>query len=79
MDNSTTTKQVADLVAAAIARSGETKSSVAQKALIPRTTLHRKMSGSGEFSVTELAAIASVVGVNLIDLIPAEVRTIRAA
>lgn len=72
MDVHKTSKQTAERVAAAIARSGETLSSAARKAYIPRTTLHRKLNDTGEFTVTELLALSRATHTPFSQLLPDE-------
>lgn len=65
------TKEVADKVSAAILRNEkETISSVARKAFVPYSTLHRKLSGGGDFSMSELGRIADVLDIPPYTLLP---------
>lgn len=57
------TAQIAERVAASLARSDETIASLSRKTDIPRTTLNRKLRGSGEFTATELRRISTVLDV----------------
>lgn len=67
MDTRTAT---AKRVAAAIEAAGETKLGIAEKTHIPRTTLLRRLAGVTPFYVDELHAIAGVLGVSVVDLLP---------
>lgn len=69
MDHSTS-QEVADKVAAAILRSGRSKSSVAAGAGIAQTTFTRKINGHVEFTFGELLRIAADLGVSPSTLTP---------
>lgn len=64
-------QEVADKVAAAILRSGRSKSSVAVSVGIPATTFGRKINGHVEFTSGELLRIAEAVEVSPSSLLPA--------
>lgn len=74
MDTDKVTADTATLVAAAIARSDETKTSVARSTLIPRTTLERKLRGGAPFNIHELAEIADFLEIDFADLLPAALK-----
>lgn len=63
-------EETADKVAAAIGRSNLTRSEIAEKAFIPRTTLNRKIAGAGEFTLTEISSIALALGIDPAELLP---------
>ena len=74
MDNLNYDAAVAEIIGEAInAAPGETKNSVAKKAFIPHSTLERKLAGGGEWKVSEIRRIASVLGVTPASLYPDEV------
>jgi len=74
MDTTNYDAAVAALVSEAItATPGETKNSVAKKALIAHSTLERKLAGGGEWKVTEIRRIAKVLDVPVLSLYPDEV------
>lgn len=49
---------------------GLSRNALAQEALIPYTTLHRKLAGSGSFTVAEVARMSAVLGVDYTSLWP---------
>lgn len=55
---------VAAAVLAALEERGMPKSALANRTGIPRPTLHRKLSGFGEFNFSELFLIASALDVS---------------
>jgi len=60
----------------------ETKTSrnaVAGKAGIPLTTFNRKLDGHGDFTLRELGQIAKALDRQLVDILPSELLTRRAA
>ena len=61
---------VAELVKRSVEASPFSVKYVAEEALIARTTLSRKMNGSGEFSVPEIYRIAKVLGISVTALVP---------
>lgn len=67
------TTKTAKHVAALIAQSGHSVSSVATETLIPRTTLQRKLNGSAGFTMSDLHLIAKAIGKRTREMIPAEV------
>jgi predicted transcriptional regulator len=70
MATNTITIEVAEKVAAAITRADRTKLSVANAAGIPPSTFTRKINGHADFSVPELARIASAIGIAPSALLP---------
>lgn len=64
------TREVADKVAAAVLRSGKSKSAVADQAGIPRTTFSRLLNGHAEFSVGQLLRVAEATGAQPSTLLP---------
>ena len=66
------TKRTADLVAAAIARSGLTEQQVAEKTGIPRVTLRRKVAGASPLTLDQLARISTATRTQFKDLLPTE-------
>ncbi|WP_333812055.1 helix-turn-helix domain-containing protein [Timonella senegalensis] len=72
-----TTKQhtVADRVKAAMRDAERPASWVATKAGMSPSTFRRKIQGSGEFTVSELAQVAHALNVAPSSLLPAEFRT----
>lgn len=64
------TAGVVAAVADAISASGIPKSAVAQRAGMARTTLHRRLRGDSDFTVSELFRVALVLHVQPADLIP---------
>jgi len=68
INSSTATK-----VAAAIARSGHSVSTIAEQTFIPRSTLQRKLAGRSKFTIDDLFAIAQVIGVKTRSLLPEEI------
>lgn len=61
MVHNTPPARMAQVVTAALEDAGLSERQASELAAIPRTTLKRKMR-TGDFTVTELAAIASAVG-----------------
>lgn len=55
-----------------IVQNGTSKNAVARKAGIPATTFDRKITGTGAFTIPELAYIADALGLTLADIIPAD-------
>jgi len=70
VSSTTITVEVADKVAAAILRSGKSKSHVANASGIPLTTFIRKINGHSDFSLSEINSIAQVLGISCAHLIP---------
>ena len=66
------THQVAEKVAAEIARSQRSARFVARESGIPTATFDRKIHGRSDFSLTELITIARVLNVDLADFVPTE-------
>lgn len=77
MDHNTA-QEIADKVAAAILRSGRSKSSVGSAVGIPATTFNRKINGHVEFTFSELLRIAAELAIAPSTLVP-EVFAMRAA
>lgn len=63
----------------AIVKQNTTKNAVARKAGIPATTFNRKVDGKADFTLRELGAVAEALGLELIDILPANLLTARAA
>lgn len=64
-------ERVARTVAAAIADSGVTGVWLCERTGIPRTTMHRRLTGLSPFTVAELDAIAGALRVPVETLTPA--------
>jgi hypothetical protein len=64
MTNQEITDWTARAVAQAILVSGKSKLAVSDATDIPRTSLHRKLKGTGEFTMSELYRIAVFIGVH---------------
>lgn len=62
-----------------IKRRGTTKNAVARKAGIPATTFDRKINGVNDFTLPELGAVAEALGLELIDILPADLLTSKVA
>lgn len=62
-------QQVSDRIHAAMEAADETAYGLAQKTLIPKVTLQRKLAGGSSFTIDELDAIASALGVTPADLL----------
>ena len=69
MDTRSFSEIVAKRVEAAITQSGETQLGVALATGIPRSTLARRLSGYSPFTVSELSAIATALGVDVLTLV----------
>lgn len=57
------TKRTAERVAAGIESAGLTALAVSEETGIPRTTLHRRLTGTSPFTITELGNIATLLNV----------------
>jgi predicted transcriptional regulator len=76
-----------DAVATAIKRNiiyglvdkGLSKNETATRAGIPTSTFHRKLKGTGDFTIRELGQIAEALDRQLVDLLPSELLNRRAA
>lgn len=79
MVTNTVTEQIAERVAAAIARSGRKRNWVALKSGIPLTTFSRKVNGHVDFTVPEIVRIALVLDVKPSALLPRELTASEAA
>lgn len=55
-----------------IVKQGTTKNAVAKAAGIPATTFDRKVNGKNDFTLRELGAVAEALGLELADILPAE-------
>lgn len=55
-----------------MAEKGATEKSLADRTGIPRTTLRRRLTGLSSFTINELHAIASHLGVSLLDILADE-------
>lgn len=64
MDAPQTQMVVATHIAEAIRSAGETQMTIAQATGIPQATLSRRLNGLTPFTVAEIGAIASVLGVD---------------
>lgn len=65
MDNGMTfDKELAHRINTVRQQSGLTKSGLAEQASIPYTTLHRKLTGVGSFTASELSRIVNALGVD---------------
>lgn len=62
-------QQVADRINAAMEAADETPYGLAQKALIPKSTLLRKLAGGSSFTVDEIAAIAVALEIEPAELV----------
>lgn len=62
-------QQVADRIHAAMETADETTYGLAQKTLIPKVTLQRKLAGGSSFTVDELAKIARVLDIEVAELV----------
>lgn len=69
MDTATRTGATAAAVAEAIRAARETPNSIALATGIPRTTLNRRLMGASPFNVSELDAIARVLGIDASDFL----------
>jgi len=67
--NPPTTAGLAGEVRAEMARQGVTAAAVAQAIDISRTSLSRKLNGSGEFTVAEMLRVSNFLGLPLSDLL----------
>ena len=62
-------RQIADEVRAAMARAGISQRDLADRTGLPLVTLSRRLTGKGKpFDVGELALIADVLGLSLVEL-----------
>lgn len=68
MDTETYPRRVARNVAQAMEADGWSEKALAEATAIPRVTLRRRLAGA-PFDVAELAAIASALGVTVVDLV----------
>lgn len=68
MDTNAYARRVAASVTAAMEAGGHSQKSMAEATGIPRVTLIRRLRGVSPFTVTELHAIASELGVPVEDL-----------
>lgn len=59
---------IARAVAEALADAGISHKAAADAALIPRTTLRRKLAGASPFTIPEIARLATVLGLTPSDL-----------
>ena len=62
-------QQVSDRIHSAMEAADETVYGLAQKTLIPKVTLQRKLAGGSSFTVDDLDVIASVLQVAPADLL----------
>ena len=62
-----------------ISQQGTTKNALAHKAGIPKTTFNRKIDGHAGFTLAELGQIAEALGLELIDILPVNLLTAKAA
>lgn len=62
-------QQVSDRIHAAMEAADETVYGLAQKTLIPKVTLLRKLAGGTSFTIDELDAIATALDVTPADLL----------
>lgn len=67
----TQTKAVATIVAEQMESRALSVKSLSEQALIPRTTLIRRLGGESPFTLTELDAIAAVLDMSASDLMAA--------
>lgn len=68
MDNSAT-RRVAATVRQAMETRGVSQLGLSEATLIPRATLIRRLQGQSPFTITELDAIAGVLGTTISDLL----------
>lgn len=73
MDTTRYAQSVAGSVVHLMNEAGESRLSLSTKTGIPRTTLNRRLDGHSSFTVRELAAIATVLGANVSDLLPGSI------
>lgn len=72
-------ERTAQAIALAMVNQGVNKSELAEGAGIARSTLNRKLAGITPFDVAELWRISKVLGVSVIDLLPAEATLAKSA
>jgi transcriptional regulator with XRE-family HTH domain len=72
MTTLSTSQHTAASVRAEIARAGRTARSVALALGWSTSTMSRRLSGETEFTVSELATLATLLGVPITDLLPRE-------
>lgn len=60
----------ADKIAARIITKGTTVGELAKRSLIPKTTLRRKLTGQGSFTINEMFRISQELNVKMSDLLP---------
>ena len=63
------TASLAQVVAAQIKSAGLSQRDMATRTGVPLVTLSRRITGRSPFTVAELATIASVLGVSVVDLV----------
>lgn len=66
----TPNQEVARNIAAAITLKNRSKKSVAESAGIPLTTFNRKIRGQADITVTDICAVADVLGISPVELAP---------
>jgi DNA-binding phage protein len=62
-----------------VVEKGITRNAVARKAGIPATTFNRKVDGNGDFTLSELGAIADALDKTLADILPVDMFAPRSA
>jgi len=66
---STFSQSVAGVVGSAIKTQRKTQREIAEASGLPLVTLNRKLSGHRPFTMTELAAVAEVLGTTVTDIV----------
>ncbi|HEY0216633.1 MAG TPA: helix-turn-helix transcriptional regulator [Cellulomonas sp.] len=62
------TASLAEVVAGQIKSAGLSQRDVSSRAGVPLVTLSRRLTGRSPFNIAELVAVASVLGVSVVDL-----------
>lgn len=70
MDTTSAAAVTAAKVSDAMRTRGVSQKSMAESTGIPRVTLIRRLNGTNPFTVTELAAVAATLDVDVRDLVP---------
>lgn len=64
----TASADLAEVIAAAMKADGKSQRAVSEAAGIPLVTLNRRLTGRSAFTVPEVAAIAKVLDLSIVDL-----------
>ena len=67
MNTDRITKALAQVVSAAIKADGQTQRKIAEATGIPLVTLNRRLTGQSAFNVVELASIAKVLDLSIVE------------